>query len=121
MINPEDAELTFRRLYIEKTTFRYSKDEQKDDRRKDLFRARVDVATAMWFCNGTIFLMCGATETELNFEGDPTGKPEFLEPLETAVHHHFVQSEALRLAIAAHDRLVANVLAKLPKDAERTR
>lgn len=113
MIKAEEATLEFRRLYIEKTQYQHTEEAK-------IFRCRVDVVTALWFCDGTIILYCKADQTELDFEGE-SQKTESLEPLETVVHHGFVQSHAIRLAIAAHDRLLAVVQAKLPKDAERSR
>lgn len=111
MIKPEDSELTFRRLYIEKTSFRYAK-------KGEVFLEGVDVITAMWFCDGTILLLCEAQRTWADFE-EGVQKTEFFEPPETVVHHGFVQSHAIRLAIAAHDRLLGIVQEKLPKDVER--
>lgn len=108
MIFPTMTKLKFRRLFVESTTFQHTKDPSTE-----VFRGRALAATALWFCEGTILLMCTLEEFGL--------REESIEPPETVVHHGFTTSAAIRIAVASQDRMIAILKTKLPSDAERAR
>jgi hypothetical protein len=107
MIFPTMAKLKFRRIFVETATFQHTKHET------GVFRGRAIAATALWFCEGTILLMCTVEEFGL--------REESIEPPETVVHHGFTTSAAIRMAVGAQDRIIALLKTKLPSDAERSR
>jgi len=105
MIYPHAKELVFQRLYVEQTTFRHTKTDTGG------FRGRATAATALWFCEGTLILMCVLDEHEL--------KGQSYDPPETVIIHNFTTSAAIRLAVSAHDRMIGVLQTKIPEDAER--
>lgn len=107
MIYPTMKDLPFQRLYVEQTTFRHTLVTNVPG----VFRGRATAATALWFCEGTLILMCTLEESGL--------KEESLQPPETVIFHGFMMSTAIRLAISAHDRLIATLQTRIPEDAER--